>query len=112
LIGAPLMSFLSSGTMAMPSSRGCPVPPNTLPRISRETPNFMVSPVKRTEVSLTSMPLVPSKTWMTALLSWTSRTWPCRTSPVPVLIFTNSPKKTSSTPSTTINAPEASMTLL
>lgn len=52
-----------------------------LPSISSETGSFMLEPVNSMCVSLTSIPLVPSNTWTTALDPDTSSTWPPRREP-------------------------------
>ena len=69
LIGAPVMSRRFSGMIGAPPSIGLPVPFRMRPSSSGETSIFATSSRKRTSVFATSMPRVPSKTWMTATSS-------------------------------------------
>ncbi len=61
-IGLPLMSSSFSGMISGPPSIGLPVPLNTRPSMSSETPILAVSPVNRTLVVAVLRSLVPSKT--------------------------------------------------
>ena len=100
------MSQYSSGTMAGPPSIGSPFPENTLPSMSLLRAIFMVSPRNLIRVSLlTSSPLVPSNTCITAMVSVTSSTCPVRSVPSAPVIFTISAKPTSLVFSTKTRGP-------
>jgi len=75
LMAAPVMSRRFSGTISGPPSIGLPPPDRIRPSISLPTGILMVSPVKRTPLSL-PIPVVVSKTWTTTRSSLVSRTWP------------------------------------
>jgi len=79
LIGAPMMGSRFSGMMGGRPSRGSPRPLKRRPTISRPTPKRATSSRRLTAVLATSSPVVSSKTWMTALRSEISMTWPLRT---------------------------------
>jgi len=74
LIGDPVTSRRFSGMTGAPPSIGLPVPFSTRPNSSGATSTLATSSRKRTVVLSTSMPRVPSKTWMTAMSSLISRT--------------------------------------
>lgn len=75
--------------MGGPPSIGSPFPENTLPSMSLLRAIFMVSPRNLTLVAwLTSRPLVPSNTCITAMFSVISRTCPVRSVPSDPVIFT------------------------
>jgi len=92
--------------MAGPPSIGSPFPENTLPSMSLLRAIFMVSPRNLTLVSLlTSRPLVPSNTCITAMFSDTSSTCPVLSVPSAPTIFTISAKPTSLVFSTKTRGP-------
>lgn len=77
----PLMSRYSSASTGGPLSMGLPEPLKMRPSMSSDTGVVKILPVNSMEVRRLSMPAVPSKTWTTALVPWTSSTWPERCVP-------------------------------
>mmetsp|Transcript_17087 Transcript_17087/g.55789 ORF Transcript_17087/g.55789 Transcript_17087/m.55789 type:complete len:225 (-) Transcript_17087:125-799(-) len=81
LMGMPLMSRYSSASTGGPLSMGLPEPLKMRPSMSSDTGVVKMLPVNSMEVRRLSMPAVPSNTWTTALVPWTSSTWPERCVP-------------------------------
>ena len=88
MIGCPLISRYASGRTLGLLSMTFPEPLNDLPSISSDTPILRTSPVNSQRVLRLSISDVPSKTWTTARLPATSRTWPERLVPSPRLRLT------------------------
>ena len=65
-IGTPIMGIRFSGMMGGRPSIGSPRPLKIRPIMSLETPNRATSSTSRIRVDATSMPKVPSRTWITA----------------------------------------------
>mmetsp|Transcript_12140 Transcript_12140/g.39921 ORF Transcript_12140/g.39921 Transcript_12140/m.39921 type:complete len:267 (+) Transcript_12140:696-1496(+) len=88
LMEAPEISRYFSASTGGPPSIGFPDPLKTRPSISCATGVIITSPVNSNDVSLLSIPAVPSNTCTTARDPSTSSTCPRRTLPSPSLKFT------------------------
>ena len=112
LIASPLISNCFSGIIFGPLSIGWPIPSNTLPSISSDTPNWSGFPKNLALVPFKLIPEEPSNNWTIALDPLTSRTLPLLNSPVCISTSTSSSYLTPLTPSTTIKGPTTSVTVL
>ena len=104
-IDSPFISRNFSPTGSGRPSIGLPRPSNTLPNNWSVTGISIVLPKNRVFVSETDSPVVPSKTWTTAVPPPISRTRPKRFAPAGVVISTSSSNAELVTPLITNNGP-------
>ena len=107
-IGAPLMSILFSGIISGPPSIGLPIPLNTLPSMSGDTPKSSDFPKNLTLLSARFIPVELSNNCTSAVSPFTSNTLHLLVSPFESSISPSSSYVTPSTPVTSIRGPATS----